>query len=214
MTITAIMPIKLNNERLPGKNTMLLGGKPLLVYELENLKKTGLLDSINVYCSSSEVTKYLPDYARFIKRPENLDLPTSNFTQIFDSFMQEVDSDIYVYAHATAPYISTETMKRCIEAVSSGRNDSAFCAVKIQDYLWADGQPLNFMANNIPRSQDLPVYYRETSGVYVFTKEVFKTLKRRVGNNPYICVVNYKEAVDINNLEDFILAEKLLDIEF
>ena len=30
MSIIAIMPIKLQNERLPGKNTKLLGDKPLL----------------------------------------------------------------------------------------------------------------------------------------------------------------------------------------
>ena len=30
MKIVAVMPIKMNNERLPGKNTKILGGKPLL----------------------------------------------------------------------------------------------------------------------------------------------------------------------------------------
>ena len=49
MRTIAIMPIKLKNERLPGKNTKLLGGKPLLQYELDSLKKTGMLDSINVF---------------------------------------------------------------------------------------------------------------------------------------------------------------------
>lgn len=212
MSITAIMPIKLNNERLPGKNTMLLGGRPLLAYELENLLETGLLDSVNVYCSSEEIMRYLPNGVRFIKRPAYLDLPTSNFTQIFSYFMDEVDSDIYVYAHATAPYISVDTMRSCIRAVSSGEYDSAFCAVKIQDYLWAEGKPLNFDACDIPRSQDLPVYYRETSGVYVFAKEMFKKLHRRVGENPYIHMVGFKEAVDINDSDDFKLAEKLLDV--
>ena len=84
------------------------------------------------------------------------------------------DADIYVYAHATAPYITVQTMQQCIEAVQSGKYDSAFCAVKIQDYLWQDGEPLNFDAANVPRSQDLKPIYRETSGVYVFTKEVFE----------------------------------------
>lgn len=42
MKIVAIMPIKLINERCSGKNTRMLGGKPLLQYELDSLKKTGL----------------------------------------------------------------------------------------------------------------------------------------------------------------------------
>ena len=60
------------------------------------------------------------------ERPEFLDLPTSNFSQIFENFTKTVDADIYVYAHATAPFITVETMKECISAVSSGKYDSAF----------------------------------------------------------------------------------------
>ena len=211
--IAAIMPIKLKNERLLGKNTKLLGEKPLIQYELDNLVAIGMLDSISVYCSSDEVCRYLPEGVEFVKRPEYLDLPTSNFSQIFECFMKEKDADIYVYAHATAPFISQETMKECIQAVTSGKYDSAFCAVKIQDYLWQDGEPLNFDAANVPRSQDLKPIYRETSGVYVYTKEVFEKYHRRIGKNPYIKEVNYKEAVDINNPEDFDLAVAMLHVE-
>lgn len=212
MKIIAIMPIKLNNERLPGKNTKLLGNKPLLQYELLNLKATHLLDSINVYCSDSSICEYLPEGVAYIPRPQYLDLPSSNFTQIFETFMEKNDADIYVYAHATAPFITLETMTQCINAVKSGKYDSAFCASKIQDYLWQDGEPLNFDATNIPRSQDLKPIYRETSGIYVFTKEVFEQYRRRIGKNPFIKEVSFKEAVDINNPEDFELAEALLNV--
>lgn len=213
MKTVAIMPIKLNNERCPGKNTRLLGDKPLLQWELDSLKETGLCDSINVYCSDDAVASFLPKGANFLKRPAFLDLPTSNFTQIFESFMSKVDADIYVYAHATAPFITVETIKQCIEAVKSGEYDSAFCAVKLQDYLWQDGEPLNFDATNLPRTQDLKPIYQETSGVYVFTKGVFEKLKRRVGNNPFIKEVTFKEAVDIDNPEDFELAEALVNVQ-
>ena len=212
MKIVAVMPIKLFNERLPGKNIKLLGDKPLIKYELENLIKTEMLDSINVYCSEESICNYLPKGVNFLKRPQYLDLSTSNFSQIFEEFMKNVDADIYVYAHATAPFITVETMKECISAVKSGKYDSAFCAIKIQDYLWQDGSPLNFDATNIPRSQDLNVIYRETSGVYVFTKEVFIKQHRRIGLKPYIKEVSFKEAVDINNPEDFDLAKALLNI--
>lgn len=213
MKIVGIMPIKLNNERLPGKNTKLLGDKPLLQYELISLLKTNMLDSINVYCSDESVCEYLPDGVTFIKRPDFLDLPTSNFSQIFENFISVVDADIYVYAHATAPFITVDTMKQCIEAVESGEYDSAFCAVKIQDFLWENGEPLNFDASNVPRSQDLNPIYRETSGVYVFRKEVFEKYHRRIGTKPYVKEVSFKEAVDINNPEDFDLAQALLNVD-
>lgn len=149
-----------------------------------------------------------------MKRPKYLDLPTSNFSQIFSCFMEKVDSDIYVYAHATAPFITVKTMKECIEAVTSGKYDSAFCAIKLQDYLWQKGEPLNFDATNLPRTQDLIPIYQETSGVYVFKKEVFEKYHRRIGINPFIKEVSFKEAVDIDNPEDFELAEALVNINF
>lgn len=213
MKIVAIMPIKLINERCPGKNTRMLGSKPLLQYELDNLKATGLCDSINVFCSTDDVVPFLPEGINFVKRPKYLDLPTSNFTQIFSLFMEQHDADIYVYAHATAPFISEETMRQCIEAVKSGEYDSAFCAVKLQDYLWQDGEPLNFDAANLPRTQDLKPIYEETSGVYAFTKEVFQKYHRRIGKKPFIKEVSFKEAVDIDNPEDFDLAEALVGLD-
>lgn len=213
MKIIAVMPIKLKNERCPGKNTRVLGKKPLLQYELDSLVATGLCDEINVYCSSEEVIPFLPSGVNYLKRSMELDLPTSNFNQIFSSFIDEKDADIYVFAHATAPFITVETMIECIEAVKSGNYDSAFCAVKLQDYLWQDGEPLNFDASNLPRTQDLKPIYQETSGVYVFTKEVYKGYKRRIGKKPFIKEVTFKEAVDIDNPEDFDLAEVLVGID-
>lgn len=212
MKIVAIMPIKLKNERCPGKNTRMLGSKPLLQYELDSLKETGLCDEINVFCSDDAVVPFLPVGVNFLLRPKELDLPTSNFTQIFSCFMAERDADIYVYAHATAPFVTVETMKQCIEAVKSGEYDSAFCAVKLQDYLWKDGKPLNFDATNVPRTQDLEPIYQETSGVYAFTKEVFEKYKRRIGMKPFIKEVSFREAVDIDNPEDFNLAEVMLNV--
>lgn len=210
--IMAVMPIKLKNERCPGKNTRLLGDKPLLQYELDSLKETGLCDEINVYCSDEAVVPFLPEGVNFIRRPKELDLPTSNFTQIFTCFMNEKNADVYVYAHATAPFVTVDTMKQCIEAVVSGEYDSAFCAEKLQDYLWQDGKPLNFDATNVPRTQDLKPIFQETSGVYVFTKDVFEKYNRRIGMKPFIKEVSFREAVDIDNPEDFQLAEVMLNV--
>ncbi|MBO5870965.1 MAG: acylneuraminate cytidylyltransferase [Clostridia bacterium] len=212
MKTIAIMPIKLNNERLPGKNTMLLGDKPLLQHQLIAVRDSNMADDIFVFCSNEAVCEYLPEGVKFLKRSAELDLPTANFSQIFEAFSSENPADIYVYVHATAPFVSVETIKECISAVVSGEYDSAFCAVKIQDFLWKDGEPMNFDAQNIPRSQDIEPIFRETSGVYVFTSDVFNKYHRRIGVNPFIKEVSFKEAVDINNPEDFQLAEVMMNI--
>ncbi len=208
--IVAVVPIKLINERLPGKNIKLLGNKPLLFYIQEALLHVPQIDERYVYCSNDAVCPYLEKGISYLQRPAFLDENTANFTQIFEEFSKAVEADIYVYAHATAPFSRSETIAECIGKVMNDRYDSAFTAVKIQDFLWKDGQAWNFDASNIPRSQDLDVIYRETSSVYVFRKEVFEQYKRRVGLRPYIKEIDYREAVDINTLADFELAKRLL----
>jgi CMP-N-acetylneuraminic acid synthetase len=210
--VVSIIPIKLNNERLPGKNTRKLGDKPLIYYVQSVLLEVPQICERYVYCSSDEIASFLLNGVSFLKRPENLDLPSSNFTQIFESFMGEVDADMYVYAHATAPFVTSQTVIDCINAVYSGGYDSAFCAQKIQDFLWQNGEPLNFDANNLPRSQDLSLVFRETSGVYVFTKEVFEKYHRRIGIKPFIKTVTFRESIDINTSDDFRLAEIFVNL--
>jgi CMP-N-acetylneuraminic acid synthetase len=212
MKVTAVVPIKLNNERLPGKNLKMLGDRPLIQYILHTLTSIPLINSVYVYCSDERICDFLPPQVRFLKRPEFLDLPSSNFNQIFDSFISEVESEIYVYTHATAPFLRAETIVECIEEVKRGKYDSAFTVSKIQDFLWMNGEPLNFDVSDTPRSQDLPPIYRETSGVYVFTRESYVATHARIGKHPYMKEVSFRESVDINNPEDFELAEKLLNM--
>lgn len=210
MKIVSVVPIKTNNERLPGKNTKELGKKPLFRYILETLLSEERIAERYLYSSDEKLKEMLPDGIRFLKRDPVLDLPESNFHQIFDAFSSEIKADIYVYAHATAPYITKETLVKCVTAVEKRGFDSAFTAEKIQDFLWRDGLPLNFDARHIPRSQDLPVVFRETSGVYVFKAETYRTYRQRIGEKPFICEVTKREAVDINTAEDFEMAERLL----
>ena len=187
-----------------------MGNVPLIEYIQRSLLEVEFINERYVFCSNEEIKNFLLSGTIFLKRNEKLDLPISNFTQIFESFIELIQADIYVYAHATAPFVKAETVRECVKRVLSGEYDSAFCAVKIQDYLWQNGKPLNFNANNLPRSQDLEIIYRETSGVYVFTREVFEKYHRRIGDRPFIKEVNFIEAIDINEGEDFNLAETML----
>lgn len=74
MKPTAIIPIKLNNQRLPGKNTMILGGKPVVQYQQEELLKIrDSLERIVIYCSDESIKRYILPGVDFVRRPEWLD---------------------------------------------------------------------------------------------------------------------------------------------
>ena len=63
--------------------------------------------------------------------------------------------------------------------------------------------------NNIPRTQDLSVLYEETSGFYIYKNEVISKYNRRIGEMPYIVEVGEIESVDIDEAEDFMIADAI-----
>lgn len=210
MKTIAIVPIKLNNERLPNKNIKPFdNGAPLCHYIFETLKQVKGIDEIYVYCSNPKIQEFIPLGVKFLRRSETLDQSTTKINEVLSAFAQDVPADVYVMSHATAPFISPQSIEKGLQAVLQQRFDSAFAVRKIQTFLWKDGKPFNYNLNNIPRTQDLPPIFEETSGFYIYRSEVITELNRRIGNNPYMVEVNAIESCDIDTQEDFDVANAI-----
>lgn len=207
MKVVAMIPIKLNSERIPGKSIKRFDdGKLLITFILEAMKKVHKIDEIYVYCSNDEICDYLIEGVTYVKRSSNLDTAETSMNEILLAFQEEVEADIYVLSHATSPFIKEESISNCVEAVLSGHYDSAFAVTSRKEFLWDNEKPLNYDPQNIPRTQDLSSIYCETSGVYVFEKEIIKNYGRRIGFKPYLCEVGRIESMDIDYPEDFEIA--------
>lgn len=210
MNVVAMIPIKLNNERISGKNVKKFSdGTPMM----EMIQKTCLgaesVDAVYVYCSKPEVQRYIVDGVKYLQRPEYLDTSVVNCNDIIREFMKVVKADIYVVSHATSPFTKSASVEACIQKVASGEYDSAFLAKRLQEFLWQDGTAMNFDIQHFPRTQDLKPIYSESSGAFVFTKESFLKYDRRVGIKPYIHEVDAIEAVDIDYPIDFEIANAI-----
>lgn len=212
MKTVAVIPMKLNNERLPKKNTkMFKNGRPLCSYIFNTLRKVKNIDNIYVFCSDESIKEYLPNNIVFLKRSEDLNKNTTTMNEVLKAFANVVDADIYVLAHTTAPFVNYESFEKCIDKVKNEDYDSAFSVKKIQEFLWMNGKPLNYELENIPRTQDLPTIYSETCGFYIFKKDVLEKYNRRIGKKPYLHEVNSIEAIDIDDSFDFDIADFLAD---
>lgn len=129
MKIVAIVPMKLNNTRLPQKNTKsFTNGKPLCYYILNTLLKIKKIDEVYVYCSNENIKEYIPEGVKFLKRSVSLDTDKTSMNEVLKAFADDVFADIYVMTHTTAPFISAESIEKGLDAVLSGMNDSAFAA--------------------------------------------------------------------------------------
>lgn len=210
MKTVAMIPIKLNNQRVPGKNIKcFFDGTPLMELIQRVCLQSQIIDETYIYCSDERIKSYLIPGIKYLKRPKWLDGDTANCNDIIREFMKEIDADIYVNTHATAPFSKTESIDACVDKVKSGKYDSAFCAVPIRSFVWENGRPLNFDPDKFPRTQDLPLMYSEADEAYVFSKETFKKYNRRVGINPYIHEIDEIEAMDIDYPIDFEIADAI-----
>lgn len=208
MKVVAFVPVKLNNQRMPGKNVKRFDdGTPLITLFLKTLVRVKSFNEVYVFSSSPEIKNYLVAGAKFLQRPEYLDSQEATPQQIIREFIKRIDADIYAVCHCTSPFVTVEHFEECVQAVKNGGYDSSFTAEKLQRLLWEnDSKPMNFDAADIPRTQDLKPIYCEISAAYVFRKEVFEKYQRRIGMNPYITIVSGIECVDIDYPEDFEMA--------
>jgi len=208
--IVALVPMKLNNVRLPGKNIKCFeDGKPLCHYILTTLLSVDVIDEVYVYCSNESIKDYIPEGVIYRKRSESLDQNTTKINEVIKAFASEIPAEIYVMTHATSPFVGADSILKGIQAVAGGEYDSSFAVQKIGTFVWKDGHPFNYDLDNIPRTQDLPPMYAETSGFYIFKPEVICELNRRIGNNPYMVEVGQIEATDVDEAEDFLIANAI-----
>ena len=210
MKVVAFVPIRLNSKRVVGKNLKMLGDKPLLQYILDTLASTSSVDEVYVYCSQEEIKPMLPAGVKFLKRDEWLDRDETLGQEIYDAFTKEVDANVYLLAHTTSPFIKAETIENAVKQVTEGGHDSAFSAQKVQTFAWYKGATLNYNLKEIPRTQTIEPVYFETSAFYIFRKEVWTVAHQRIGEKPYMAIVDPIEGIDIDNPEDFEFAEKVL----
>lgn len=215
MKTVAFVPIKLNSERLPLKNIKpFTNGEPLISYILSTLKKARGIDEIYVYCSDEKIKEYLPEGILFLKRDPYYDLSTTSFNEVLSSFAKLVKADVYVLTHATAPFMTTQSIEKGVEAVAGGRYESAHAVALLKEFLWKDGKPLNYQLDSIPRTQDLPDIFTETCGLYVYTADLILNKGRRISDDPFLIEVNKIEACDINDEDDFIIADAIYNSKF
>ena len=69
MKVAAVVPMKLNNRRLPQKNTRpFTNGRPLCWYILSTLLEVEAIEKVYVYCSNPSIREYLPQGVEYLRR--------------------------------------------------------------------------------------------------------------------------------------------------
>lgn len=214
MRISVIVPIKLNNSRLPCKTFLRLGGRPLCEYAFDNLVRFKRMNehldiSITVYCSDESICEFLPDGIDFLQRSNRLDGDEVLMSEVVDNFIQMVKADIYVLTFITAPFLKPESISKALKIMIDNKLDSIHSVQKIKSFCDYDGCPINYNPFQIIQTQLLKPIYIHTSGFYIFNDKTAQA-SRRIGENWKYFVISDKECIDIDTAEDLEFARQLV----
>ena len=214
-SLTAIVPMRHNSERVPGKNYRPLAGKALYHYILETLQAVPEVDRIVVDTDSPVILAELP--LKFpeviaLERPQHLRAGEIPMNDVLLNTTAQVESDWYLQTHSTNPLLTAGTISRAIRAIlDSPDHDSLFSVTRLQTRLWGPGaQPINHDPAVLLRTQDLPPIYEENSCIYIFRRDTLVRRGNRLGEHPLMFEIPREEALDIDEEFDFRLAEQLL----
>ena len=216
-SIAALVPMRHNSERVPGKNYRDFAGDPLYAHILSQLHKVPSIDEIVVDTDSPTIMEGIaerfPD-VRLIERPELLQGGEVPMNDVLLHDTEVVDADFYLQTHSTNPLLRADTIRRAIWEFLDAypTRDSLFAVTPVQTRFWDElARPVNHNPEILLRTQDLPPLYEENSCIYLFTRDILEERRNRIGRRPMLFEIDAEEAVDIDEEIDFTMAEIMFE---
>lgn len=213
--VVALVPMRHQSERVPGKNYRPFAGRPLYHHIVTSLMACSLVDEVVIDTDSPTImedsAKHFPD-VRLIERPEELRADTTPMNDVLLYDVTQVESEYYLQTHSTNPLLCAKTIDRALKTFLENypMYDSLFSVTRVQNRLWDElARPVNHNPAILLRTQDLPPVYMENSSLYVFTRETLESKHNRIGERPYMYETDPTESWDIDQELDFQVGEFL-----
>lgn len=223
--IICVIPARSGSKGLRGKNVKKILGKPLIMYSIEQARKSRYIDRIVVSTDSREIAQIAKRggaEAPFI-RPKKL---AADKSSIFDVLLHAIDwikekercdFDILVLLHANAPLRKVRDIDNCIELLFKENADNVFsvCEAHRNPYFNMvevnnDGRPRLIKKGKFVNRQDAPKVYDLNSSIYVWRKDLLKEKKSILLKKSRIYIMPKERSVDIDDYFDFRVARMLM----
>jgi CMP-N-acetylneuraminic acid synthetase len=214
--IVALLPMRHDSQRVPGKNYRPMAGRPLYHYIVETLLACREIAEVMVDTDSPNILKGLAEsfpQVRVLERPLHLRGSEVPMNEVLLHDTGQVEADFYLQTHSTNPLLRPETVSRAIQTLIElyPTYDSLFSVTRWQSRLWDGlGRAINHNPAVLLRTQDLPPVYEENSCIYIFTRKNLVSRRNRIGERPFLFEIEAAEAWDIDEEIDFQITEFLL----
>ncbi|MDD3412664.1 MAG: glycosyltransferase [Lachnospiraceae bacterium] len=221
MKILVVIPARGGSKRIPRKNIRMIGGKPLILYSVENAKNLKNYYDTDIVVSTDDeelesiVSKQ--DSVFVIQRDQKL--ATDKVTLdpvIYDAVIKMEEKsgkvyDIVITMQATSPTLKPKTLIDAVRFFVESHFDTVISVVNKPHLSWTekDGVIVKNYEKRL-NSQELPKNYLET-GAFLITRRKCVTENARIGEKVSVFETLHQEAVDIDTEEDWIQSESILN---
>ena len=211
----AFIPIRGGSKSIPKKNIKIFCGKPLIYWNLIELENCNQVDEVVVASDSEDIISVVEEFkfskvVIYRRSNENAqDHSTSESIMLeYINFAKLDLSDVFMLVQATSPFTKSNDFSNGLKMMSS--YDTVFSCAKIKRFIWdKDSNPLNYDFKNRPRRQDFDGTYMENGAFCISLVSDIIKYNNRISGNIGICEMPEYTFVEIDEPEDWIIAERL-----
>ena len=211
----AFIPVRGGSKSIPKKNIKIFCGKPLIYWNLIELENCNQVDEVVVASDSEDIISVVEEFKLskvviYRRSNENAqDHSTSESIMLeYINFAKLDLSDVFMLVQATSPFTKSNDFSNGLKMMNS--YDTVFSCAKIKRFIWdKDSNPLNYDFNNRPRRQDFDGTFMENGAFCISLVSDIIKYNNRISGNIGICEMPEYTFVEIDEPEDWIIAERL-----
>lgn len=221
MKTLAIIPARGGSKRIPRKNIRDFLGKPILAYSIEAALSCGLFDEVMVSTDSESIAEVAKQYGAkvpFYRSEKNADDFATTVDVLFEVLERYSEKGINFKTgcciYPTAPFINGNILNKAYQHFIKNDFDSVFPVLRFESpiqralKLGADNRiSMFYPEHQKSRSQDLEPAFHDAGQFYWFKIDQLYINKKLWAPNSGMIEINSMEGQDIDNLEDWKLAE-------
>lgn len=218
----AVIPARGGSKGIPRKNLTPVCGKPLIAWSILQARATATVDSVWVSSDDKEILAVAEEFgARPIVRPLEI---AGDFASSESAWLHALDwieqtgvpIERVVGMQATSPLRAPSDLIRALNQYDRDGCDSLLSVCEIEDFfIWrlnpfglAEG--VNHDPDNRKRRQDIEKRYLENGSLYVFTPQLIRARKNRLGGRIGMFVMDKYKMFQVDVPSDVPMCEAIM----
>jgi len=220
--IAGIILARGGSKGIPGKNVLLIAGKPLIAWSIEQSLNSPLIDSTWVSSDSDKILEIAQSFgANPIKRPPEIAGDKSSSEEAWLHAIDYIHSthniglDAIVGLQPTSPIRESSDLTCAIETFKEKGYDSMFSISKpLEGFRWqmTDGllQSVDYDYTQRKMRQNIQETYYENGSFYIFKPSIIQKYNNRLGGKIGMFKMDFYKTFQIDEPEDIRMCEIIM----